>query len=343
MGQINIYDTAIYNITGIKEQMNLITKFLINYRDVRIPSDKMNIILKTKVLTNTPVNLIFSNMILSRKEEIFASLNVPSGIMTPEIITMPHVLIDVLQLKEVSPGMYNTVNSLPEYKDKLILNISHLLKKHNELVVSDMNELQSLFVRAALVRSYYNTDNWLMPALIKYLSESYSMTISANIAGLYSLTYQEQLVVATALTAYFHKMCYNSKDTEFPVSINDCAYLGNRIDIIKRLEHFKEVLGGHTKMDLGRLCDLIVQTGPDRMNTFNLKALYTRCRRLGSDELSSQLAIEYPPYWAHQVILVLSGVKTGLFFAMKKQGKLIPNGAEFIQGLNRANSFIPQL
>lgn len=346
MRNINAFETSVAGIYGIGGQIKHIAKFLVDNRDqVRIPLEIMNEILKTKVLSTTPISQLFDSMLKNRKQELFAPLNIPDSISPPEVITMNHIVIDVKQMKDIDRSTYSAICTLPEYRDKIILNLTPLLKKKSPSTVTDMNELQSLMVRGLLVRSYYDSENWLTPALIEYLGESYSMTISSNIARNYNLTYKDQMVIATILTTYFHQKCYGSvKKGEFPVTINNCSYLGSRVEITDRLETFKDILGeDDLDLNIDKVCDLIAKTGSGRIEKFQQKILLTINKSLGSDQISALTAIEYPPFWAHQILLALSGVKSGMQWALKNQGKLFKNGAQFADTLIRTSAFIPEL
>lgn len=346
MEPINIFRTSISGIYGVETQFPTISKFLLENRsDIRIQEEDKTEILKTKVLSTTPISRIFDNMLSTRKEHIFALLNIPSGVSTPELFTMNHILVDVKQLEDVDSRNYRTISTFPEYKDKLIVNLTPFLKKKIQNAVTDMGAIQELLVKGLLVRSYYDSKNWLTPALIKYLSKSYSMTISSNIARIYNLNYNEQMTVATILTAYFQLLCFSDRTkNEFPVSIKDCSYLGNRIDIVERLENIKEKLDGDVEsFDVNKMCEVISQLGPDRMSKFNTRVFYTSNQRLGNDHVSTLMSLEYPPYWAHQVLLALSGVKSGLYMAMKKQGKLVREGKDFSDTLARTSSFLDSI
>lgn len=343
MEHLNIFDSSIYGMTGIPSQLDSIVKFIINNRELRIPVPDIATILRTRVLSDTPISAIFNNALQIRKlEEIFVALKIPGGYATPEAITMSHITLDTLQLQDHSPNAYRAISTLPEYKNKIVLNLTPLLHVKTPTAVSDMNELQSIYVRGLLTRSYYLSKNWLTPMLIKYLSKSYSMTISTNIARTYDLTYFDQMTVATILTAYFQQMCYgDTREGEFPVTLADCDFLGKRFDILNVIEDMKEKLGGNTHLDIIKVCDLISKIGLSRIEKFNTRVFYTTCQRLGNDHISTLMSLEYPPYWAHQVLLALSGVKSGLFFSMKNQGKLVQEGKMFADILNRAQSFIP--
>jgi hypothetical protein len=346
MQKINIFKTAISGIYGIDSQYKSIADFLIKNRSqIRIPVTDTNEIMKTRTLATTKISKLYDGLINSHKQNVFTLLNIPSGISTPEIFTMNHILLDIKQLKDANSAIHKTICSLPEYENKIILNITPYLKRKIENVVTDMPKVQSLFVKGLLVRSYYNSIDWLTPSLIKYLSKSYSMTISTNIARNYNLDYNDQQIISTILTTYFHTKCYGDTRGDFPVTIKDCTELGSRIDIVDRLETMKEYLNGDTDMTIESICELIRKMGPERMNTFDTRMFYTINQRLGSDHVSTLMSLEYPPYWAHEVLLALSGIKSGLYIAMKNQmrGKLIKEGEEFGDTLTRTSKFMDSI
>lgn len=350
MGKLNLFKTAVVQQAGIDNQVDSIAKFLISNRHlIRIDTESTAEIFKTSVLSKTPISTAFETMMSSRKQDIFVALNIPPQVSTPEAITVDHLTFDVLQLQDFSASSRKAINALPEFADKIIVNLTPLLRKKSQTSVTDMNRLQSIIVRGLLVRSYYLSRNWLTPALIKYLSETYSMIISTNIARDYNLDYNDQLVVATALAAYFHQKCYaDVKPGEFPVTVNDCGWLGTRVEIVDRLEFFKDILqnqmGTDLELDINKLCTLVSKCGPERLESFSTKALYTRNASMGSDHLSAMMSLEYPPYWAHQVLLALSGVRSGLQIAIKRgRGKLERDGKQFAETLVRSSAFIPEL
>jgi len=343
MDHMNIFTSSVYSTLGITAQLDTLVKFFINNRDIRIPVNVMDELYRTRILSETPMSIIFNNAHKADKlNELFSCIDIPGNLSIPEGLTTSNITLDIMQMKGVSSSSYHGISALPEYKDKLITNLTPLTKRTGG--ISDINELHSMLVRGLLVRSYFISKNWLNTDLIKYLGKSYSMTISTSVAKTYDLPVNDQLTIATALTAYFHQLVYGDvKDTEWSPTISRCEYLGDRFSIIEALEAFKEKLNGSTNINLNKVCELIAAFGPSRLSKFDLKTLYTLCQRLGTNNIVALMAVEYPPYWAHQVLAAFSGTKSGLYFALRNNGKLVSEGKVFADQLNRSNVFIPVL
>jgi len=344
MEHMNLFENSIYGTMGISAQIDDLVNFFIANRNVRIPLNDINEILRTKVLTSTPVSDIFTTALReSQINKIFTAVNAVDGTSVPEAITAPYITLDMLQLGTYDKKAYSALSTLPEFKDRIIINLTHLLKRKPDNSVSDVNELHSLYVRGLLVRSYYNSHDWLSPELVRYLSKSYSMTIGSNIGRIYDLAYNDQIIIMTILTAYFHQLCNSSvDDNQWSPTIAGCSYLGNRLQIVEILEQMKEELNG-TKMSLMDVCTLIQNLGPSRMSKFDIRKFYSITQSLGTTGLIAMIAVEYPPYWTHQLLSALSGVKSGLYFAMKKNEKLINEGKDFATNLVRSAKFLPLL
>lgn len=341
----SLFQTNTAHIFGASDQLKSLASFIREIReaDVRIRQDDFKTILNTKTLRNTPIDLIFKNMLEDKKDNIFVGLNIPSSYNVPELIAGNVFTLDTLQFKDMNPGAYNIIATFPEFKDKIIVNLTPLLRSKTPTHVNDMNMLQSMFVRDMLVRSYFKQDNWLTPDSVKLLAETYSYIVGELLSNsVLKPNYNELQVIKIILTAYFYLNCNTVENGTWPGGIKNCGFLGDGMTINNVLNEVHDIMKGDLHaIDLDTVCALIRETGPGKFKNLSTHTLYTRCPK--QDNIQVATGLEYPPYWAHQIILAVSGYKSSFYAMLNKNKKLLGRCSDFATALARSNSFIPEL
>lgn len=343
MAKKHLYNIDFAQFAGIKPTAVKALKYLVTNRGCCLPIHVAERLYADKPLLETPSNTIFRHL---RDEGKLLSLFAPlyfdkkaSGI--PELLLSNEVTLDTAQLSESQ-----ILSSFPEFYGKVVVNLSNILRSSrgntpNEYQVTDMHAMHSLFVKGALVMSYNDSDTWLTPTLGVYIVKSYSMTISGIIAKLYDLTLQEQMTIAAVFAMY---MCQvldkDTGDKTCPSLFNRCTFLGNTTTINNFITAMaEETVNG---LDTIKVCKLISTLGPDRVRGFSPEIFFRTVKSIGTDVVSSMIAIEYPPYWVHQLVVAMSNGKTKLYFELKAN-RLHEETKRFLYELDNSPTFIGSL
>jgi len=342
MAKKHLYNIDFAQFAGIKPTAVKALKFLATNRRYGIAPHVVERLYADKPLLETPSNTIFRHL---RDEGKLSALFAPlyfdknaSGI--PELLLSNEVVLDTAQLSESQ-----ILSSFPEFYGKVVVNLSNILRSNRnapgEYQVTDMHAMHSLFVKGALVMSYNDSETWLTPTLGVYIVKSYSMTISGIIAKLYDLTLQEQLTIAAVFAMY---MCQvldkDSADKTCPTLFNRCTFLGNTTVLNGLISAMaEETVSG---LDTAKVCKLVSTLGPDRVRGFSPEIFFRTVKSIGTDVVSSMIAIEYPPYWVHQLVVAMSNGKTKLYFELKAN-RLHEETKRFLYELDNSPTFIGSL
>lgn len=338
MSHISIFDTTFAQNIQAEKQAKESARFIIANRGAALTADQMTEILRTPVFAQTPISLIYEHLKVKGKlEQLFVPAhygNVQDSV--PEILTTAFTF-DTAQLPDAG-----ALSTLPEYRNKVLLNLSQLVKlqAQGRVMVSDINEVMSLFVRGFLVMSYFDNDNWLSPQLLAYVVKSYSMTVSYAISRsrLLNLTLPEQMTVAAILALYFCQKVQSPKDSlTHPPLFNRCTFLGDQKKLADIADSMATVSSQGLNMTL--VCELMREHGPDRMKEFDPRMLNLAIINQGTSQIDMLLAAEYPPYWIHQILSALSGIKTPLANQLKTL-RLYDEGKKFAFELNSSKMFV---
>ena len=86
-------------------------------------------------------------------------------------------------------------------------------------------------------------------------------------------------------------------------------------------------------LTLASTCQLIADSGPEKIKTFNLMKLMALAGNLGGDILATEIALDYPPYWVYLLIAALSGQKIPLIYQLNMQRLMTDGKTRFLQQL----------
>jgi len=338
MPKNSIFNTNACRTTINALQLKELTSFLIKYRSL-LPIVDTKPMLLTKTMMETPINTVYSRFVEWNKDKLFGFIKIPTDIASPEIITYTHVALDTKQFKDVSEELYRSICVAPEFADKIVFNVTPLVKRNNEL--NNTSIFQSLFVRDLLSRSFYNTnDFWLTPPLIQYMCKTYSMSVAASIGAVFGLTTAEIQMVAVIFALYFLQQVSDAQSAEIVLRNSNRYIFGNSADVLNVISRVKDVLGpDYATMTLDNACSCVGAMGINRLSEVNRRFLYNRMRSFGPDVNSTAIALEYPPYWLYLILLASSGQKIGLMNFMKKWG-MLKEVPRFTDDLIRTQSLI---
>lgn len=342
MSARSIFDTLTARTTINTAQLRELVNFLVYHRTYKMDPQEVRVLLSARTLTTTPISTVCMRAIELQKEAVFSFIRIPSNAtVAPEVMTYTHVTYDLKQLNvPQTQTLYEIVQSLPEFSDTIVSNVTAMLRRTGEPI--DIMHLQATVVRDLLSRSYYNNTSalWLTPSLIRYLCRFYNMSLSSAIGSVYNLTFKEQQAVATIFSLFFFQQVSSAEVAENLIAGHAKLGLGSPYEIADIIARLKSVLGArYTQMNLDDACVGVNALGIGRLEAVNRKFLYTRLRSVGPDVFTSMMALDYPPYWAYLVLLVLSGRKMGLTTTLKRND-LLRESTSFVNDLTQTQSFL---
>ena len=332
-----ITDTQYAKTVDMKTQISQVVKYLINNRSTLVPYQSLTSVYQYKPPVVTYMTTLFEQMVSTGYVDEFAPLY-PVVSKTsnntfdslPDLLTLNNIVLDL----KTAPGV-DAINSYYEFKIKMLINLAGLLKiTDRTTVISDANELHSMYIRGLLTRSYSVSDFWLNAPLCAYIIKCYCMVISGIIARNENLDWSEQLTIAGILALYYaQKLSRSGENPTKPSLFFKCTFLGNYSQLNSIADRCAPL--SQDGLTIPGVCELISELGPARLSRFNAGIFYRSCTFLGgtSNVDTTQIALEHPPYWTYMIINVLSGSKFGSLSNLMKQYKLDMEGKRFIAEL----------
>lgn len=315
MSRTNKYitNTRIARQLKLDVQLKAIINYLVANRSVIADRESLTSVFSVRTLQVSPMSELFAKCVVGRYLDIFSTIADPSAVMShafPEALTMPSIVIDLAQAENAY-----TLSSIKELYRKVIMNITHLIKKDKrtgDLGTSALHELHSMYVKALLVRSYFDsgTGPWLSPIMQSFIARTYSLFIATTIARQTNLNFAELNDVAAVFALYMFQMLAGTEgDISCPPGYANINYLGTRADLIYTADKCKEYTKTSGILDLETCCQILSDTGPGRLKNYNLALFLRQCQILGSynDSVSTLMAFDYPPYWVWLILLTVSG------------------------------------
>ena len=313
-----------------------VTYLVKNTLDVVLNERQVKSIKDIRMYSSTPICKIFQSLVDADKLNCFTCLNLErSQSDIPEVLTVDDITID----GRVIPNI-----PVPTQLQKCWINLTPIASRsdlyNDSLRVSDTTTLASLFVRAALVCSYHDSDMWLSPKQAAMVIEFYSLTVTNVIGQAFNLDYTERQFVQTLFAMYFAQLLGGATTPlDVPPLLLRCNFLGSPADIMKRIEDIKPYRpdGGKSLMTPAVICNILQNIGPARMKRFTQVQLY---RFLSASSIDSQvmiIAIDYPPYWVYQMLRVASGYKNPVISNVIKLMNLKPKLMQFADDLEVSN------
>jgi len=340
--KISLSDTSVGKSSDIGNYFKGARKFLLENKDsITFKHDEQKALLKTQDrMLNTVMSNLYEQALSEDKLGIFTLLTLDRVKQIPSWFLISWLDFDTLELKKTDPQSYNTLSSIPEYKEKIIVDITPFYSRGKESIVDPTN-LYSRLVRNMLCRSYFLSGSmWLSPALIYSLTKMYAMVLSSKIGRVYNLAIQEQYVVATILSVFFTNRCGDTGDLINPIMWK-MDFLQRAVDVKSIYSYINEHYSEAT-FNLQAVVETIVALGPSRLSKFNLPTLYSMNTNLTANQLISLIALEYPPYWCFLILSSLSGDKSSIYHTIKNLN-LKRDADDFQNEIIKTRSFVRSL
>ena len=339
----SVFNTLTAKTTVNEAQLSELVKFIIKNRDIKLSPSDANELVTTKPLVSTPMNDIFARSVELNCDKLFSFVKIPQVVTSvPEVITYTHIPFDMKQLEPINKSLYDVIEGIPDFSNKIFSNITPYLKRTGEL--NDISSFQSLCVRDMLSRSYFinNKSIWLTPSIIRFLCRCYNMSMSIAIGGAFNLSYFEQQAIAVVFALYFFQQVTTLADAEAMIKSSSKIGLPDTNTINDIINRIYGVVDSKKAMTIDDVCLCINNLGIPRLSTVNRRLLHTRMQYIGPDLFTSTLAIEYIPAWAYIVLLAVSGRKIGLNNFLRSRN-LIKDANEYAVDLCRSQAFLPSL
>lgn len=325
-------NTQFAQISDYSGQLKQVIKYLIQNRNVVAPPSFLEPVYQIRPYSKTIINELFDRCVNTGYIDEFATIY-PIAYRgetignLPDLLTMSSITIDLKNSPEATPlsGFY-------ELNGKILANVSGLVKPGEPgrtMQISDINELHSMYVRGLLVRSYSTSNGWLSPNLTSYLTKAYCLSISGIIARNENLNIQEQLTVAMIFALYMSQMlARDDDDITKPRGFYRCTYLGSPKDLEDLAVRASTL--SQNGLTIPACCELVAELGPQRLQKFNVGLFYRTCSILGpsSDPITTNVGLEYPPYFTYMLLNIFSGNKSGALLNQLKQNRLDKNEAK---------------
>ena len=340
MSNTNTFNSLTAKAYGILPQLPALVEYLVKNRNVIISGPILNNIWSTKSLTRTPISDLFDLIRVSPFKDDIVLINIPPKSPVPEILQYRHVVFDMLQLKQVTKGLYDVIDKLPEFANKIVINVTEIYSTRNG-TISDSAKFRAAVVKGLLSRLYYLYGDtampWVPPQVTIYASAVFGSMFSTLISDNKNLDVREQSVVNTILSYYYFGL--NSSDVKaITIQLQNRHDLGDSL-FIKRVVDMIIDRYGKEPITFEQMCDMLKNCGIPRLETvIDQRYMYTQVSRLYSDQLVASTAIDYPPFWLFLILESLSTMKTGMAFMMKNRSKsLLRAQTDFIKGISAIN------
>ena len=345
MTKITLFDTPYARSRCLESMLLPAVTFLVKQGPlVILTDDQVAELSNLRIYSSNPLTKLFQDLTVAGalRNFVYTNLSRMSSDI-PQILALDDVVVDGKMVPNVT---------VPTQLQKCWINITPFTSSRDSynggVNITDASAFASVVVRAALCQTYDDAgDMWLSPRLAACIVESYAQTISHVCRQAYNLSYEETQFVATLFAAYYSQVLSGpTSSLKMPPMLMRCPFLGSGQDIVRRMEdinQYRENMGDDLLTPY-KICAILAKCGPARMNTFSPQQLY---RFVSSSAVDSQvmlIAIDYPPYWAYQMLRVIAGVKNPLMSTvMKMNPKLKTTMTQFATELQSTGAILQKL
>lgn len=320
----NLYNIDIIKMLDIDKNLTELNRFLIKNRtDIYIDTDKKNKLLDFSLLSRNFISTMYEKFKTVSNLDMFSFIQTFGHEEIPDILFWKYLNIDYYIIRDIFPNQYSVINSLPEYRSRILYNLHEILDKDLTKILN-VTQFQKTVVRDLCSRSYNNfSDMWLTGDLLINLTDFYSMTTSFNISKLYNFSYPEQTLLSTIFSYYFLTKCIRDKDEKIKF-MNNLSFLGNKVTIVSVVNIIQDIIEENGYIDIEtqeQLLKVVHEISPKQIKSLDLKVFNTLYRNFGSDQIVSLISVDYPGYWLYNLLAAISGDKTNLYFILKKINK----------------------
>lgn len=327
-----IFDTRVASVSGLSQQSSRILNYVVGNQHAALSTDDLTALISPiRTILKSPMAECFDRLVATGSLNNFVALYIQGKDQNiPEILTTSVFTIDLKQMNGSE-----SLKSLPNLKDKILVNITNTLRKDRTgmLSIDAIDNFQHMFVKGQLVAAYADIRNWLNAYSAEYCIKSYSMVLSGIISRYYNLSILESFKVRTIFALFMAQML-NEEDSPLNPPYFSRATWGDMSEReLREIATEAVELAGGKEFTLESLCSTLAQCVSEKMSKFDLGALMQMCGNLGSDLLVSKMALEFPPYWVFMLLQALSGIKSMLVYQLNQQRLVADGRTKFLHGV----------
>lgn len=314
----NIYDTETVSTFVNPTLMKSLVNFLLKISYTVLQQHQCATLFKNTTSFNTVTSTLFTNILRHNKQEAFTFVIPPKNTPIPEsfqILTQDGIPLDLYLLSKFNPQIVNTINTMPEYISKIVMNGSKYIRPN--LTFIDQYDFQNTMVRDILVRSYHQLKKtWVSSSILKICAKLYGVILSGSISSVFNLerTVQQKLN-AVFMNLFLTSALDKTQASKIMLVMNSSFYLPP----LSELKDVLKLIDDTCPNGLTTLTDAFKVSKnftPDRV-ILDKALLLSRNQKIGPDIPTSSLALEFPPYFVYIVLLGLSNVKIGISYKIK--------------------------
>lgn len=305
--KLSLFDVSLVgDRVGQVPLQQAVTFFIKSTADTVLTPEQLDYVGQTRIFSSTPMSKIYQDLVEADKLDSFLCYNLSRVAEdVPEVLTIQDIVIDGKAVPNIP---------VPARFQKCWINLTPISTKADPYNVryniTDATTLANLFVRAALVTGYEDSEPWLSPKMASFVIENYATTVGIELGRIYGLDYNETQFVQTLFAAYFAQLLGGEGPTLYPTLLNRCGFLGALNDIQDRIKSVEDINKHPLKLWTPEIiCTALQQRGPHRMSKLNRTQLYRFLSSSAADSITMAIALEYPPYWVYQILRVASGAK----------------------------------
>lgn len=175
-------------------------------------------------------------------------------------------------------------------------------------------EYASMVLRGLLCTGYDQTTNWLTDKSQAFIIEVYSRMLTNELNRIYKFDNTEYVTVAYGFAYYLAALLSDKvDDNNAPVvlnRINQLTKAGN-VELKALADKMFAVVGDHTKKPFGldSVVEYIKRSGPSRLSDLNTTNIYRKAFTSSRNNISTYIAMDYPPYLVYLLLRVGGGEK----------------------------------
>ena len=312
------FDTYFSTTTGLSTHTSRVLRYMVENRDKLITTEDLySLVHSIRNILKTPMAEFFDRIVSYRKLHNFAVIHIPKKeISIPEMLTYDAIALDLKQFPSNSAIM-----PIKELHDKILVNATSTTRwnpQQNTYEISATDVFQNIIARGQLVASYNDMRYWLSSYLSEFVVKSYSMILSGIISRYFNLSLMDTLKVMGICALYMAQMLTPDDDDQVcPPLYLKCSFIGSRDELVNLAKECEEE--SRDGLTVEKMCKLISTLVTERIKVFNMQAFNMMCCNLGPDQITSKIAMEYPPYWLYILLLAMSGAKIPLIYQMNQQ------------------------
>jgi len=258
-------------------------------------------------ITHTHMNALYNNIVSRDMLDSMMFFSFTNQLLTdiPELLTIEDVVID---------GKYVDLD-IPTNLQKPWINLSPCMRNTtNEFTIVDRPKLVSLVTKAHLCISYNDTQmnrEWLPPKISSLIIEFYTMTMAITLSRPFRLDEESTHLIRILFCWYFSSLL-GPTTGKIPDLLHRNRFLfkGAKTDteIADLYDDILTAAGGEID-SIATITKVLVKIGPSRLSKIQPKDVYKVFSLSMADTPSMMIALDYPPYFVHQLLKLVSGQK----------------------------------